>query len=60
MHFSLVASGLTLSPAGSYATGGRGAYSMTYSHYDEVPAHQQAKIVASAKAARAGQEVEAE
>ena len=42
------------------ATGGRGAYSMTYSHYDEVPSHQQAKIVANAKAQRAGQEVEAE
>ncbi|MEO5821299.1 MAG: elongation factor G [Vicinamibacteraceae bacterium] len=42
------------------ATGGRGAYSMSYSHYDEVPAHQQAKIVANAKAQRAGQEVEAE
>jgi elongation factor G len=42
------------------ATGGRGAYSMTYSHYDEVPSHQQAKIVASAKALKAGQEVEAE
>jgi elongation factor G len=42
------------------ATGGRGAYSMTYSHYDEVPAHQQTKIVAHAKALRAGQEVEAE
>jgi elongation factor G len=42
------------------ATGGRGAYSMAYSHYDEVPSHQQAKIVAKAKAQRAGQEVEAE
>ena len=42
------------------ATGGRGAYTMTYSHYDEVPAHQQTKIVSAAKAARAGQEVEAE
>jgi elongation factor G len=42
------------------ATGGRGAYSMAYSHYDEVPSHQQAKIVANAKAQRAGQEVEAE
>jgi elongation factor G len=42
------------------ATGGRGAYSMTYSHYDEVPSHQQAKIVASAKAQKAGHEVEAE
>ncbi len=42
------------------ATGGRGAYSMTYSHYDEVPSHQQAKIVAHAKAQKAGHEVEAE
>jgi elongation factor G len=42
------------------ATGGRGAYSMSYSHYDEVPSHQQAKIVATAKAQRAGHEVEAE
>jgi elongation factor G len=42
------------------ATGGRGAYSMTYSHYDEVPSHQQAKIVATAKAHKAGLEVEAE
>jgi elongation factor G len=42
------------------ATGGRGAYSMSYSHYDEVPSHQQAKIVASAKAQKAGHEVEAE
>jgi hypothetical protein len=33
---------------------------MTYSHYDEVPAHQQQKIVAAAKALKAGQEVEAE
>ena len=29
------------------ATGGRGAYSMDYSHYDEVPSHLQAKIVAA-------------
>ena len=33
-------------------TGGRGAYQMEYSHYDEVPAHLQQKIVASAKAER--------
>lgn len=33
-------------------TGGRGAYQMTYSHYDEVPAHLQQKIVATAKAER--------
>ncbi|MGE3842580.1 MAG: elongation factor G [Vicinamibacterales bacterium] len=41
------------------ATGARGSYHMEYSHYEEVPAHQQAKIIASAKAARAG-EVEEE
>ena len=40
------------------ATGGRGSYHMEYSHYDEVPAPQQAKIIAAAKAARAGLEVE--
>lgn len=36
------------------ATGGRGSYHMEYSHYDEVPAHQQSKIIASAKAERTG------
>jgi elongation factor G len=40
------------------ATGGRGTYHMEYSHYDEVPAHLQTKIVAAAKAERAGVEVE--
>jgi elongation factor G len=39
-------------------TGGRGTYSMEYSHYDEVPQHLQAKIIAIAKAERAGEEVE--
>ncbi len=38
-------------------TGGRGSYHMEYSHYDEVPNHLQAKIIASAKAER-GQAVE--
>jgi elongation factor G len=33
-------------------TGGRGAYHMEYSHYDEVPSHLQTKIVATAKAER--------
>jgi elongation factor G len=33
-------------------TGGRGSYHMAYSHYDEVPAHMQQKIVATAKAER--------
>jgi elongation factor G len=40
------------------ATGGRGSYHMEYSHYDEVPSHLQAKIIASAKAERTGVEVE--
>jgi elongation factor G len=34
------------------ATGGRGSYQMEYSHYEEVPAHLQAKIIAAAKAER--------
>ena len=40
------------------ATGGRGFYHMEYSHYDEVPSHLQSKIIATAKAERAGVEVE--
>jgi elongation factor G len=40
------------------ATGGRGSYHMEYSHYDEVPTPLQAKIVAAAKAERAGVELE--
>ncbi len=40
------------------ATGGRGSYHMEYSHYDEVPNQLQAKIIAAAKAERAGVEVE--
>jgi elongation factor G len=38
-------------------TGGRGSYHMEFSHYDEVPSHQQQKIIAAAKAER-GQAVE--
>jgi elongation factor G len=40
-------------------TGGRGSYHMEFSHYDEVPTHQQQKIIAAFKAER-GQAVEAE
>ena len=36
------------------ATGGSGSYHMEYSHYDEVPAHLQAKIISAAKTERAG------
>ena len=39
------------------ATSGRGSYHMEYSHYEEVPAHLQQKIVAAYKAER-GVEVE--
>ena len=34
------------------ATGGRGSYHMEFSHYDEVPAHLQAKIIAATKSER--------
>jgi elongation factor G len=34
------------------ATGGRGSYSMDYSHYEEVPSHLQSKIIAASKAER--------
>ena len=34
------------------ATGGRGSYHMEYSHYEEVPQAQQAKIIAAANAVR--------
>ena len=40
------------------ATGGRGSYHMEYSHYDEVPSHLQTKIIATAKAERAGEDIE--
>ncbi len=34
------------------ATGGRGSYHMEFSHYEEVPAHLHAKVVAEARADR--------
>ena len=34
------------------ATGGRGSYHMEFSHYEDVPSHLQAQIVAAAKAER--------
>ena len=40
------------------ATGGRGSYHMEYSHYEEVPHSAQAKIIATAKAARSGDALE--
>ena len=35
-------------------TGGRGAYHMEFSHYDEVPSHLHGKIIAASKAERVG------
>jgi elongation factor G len=40
-------------------TGGRGSYHMEMSHYDEVPAHLQEKIIAAAKAERGAEPEEA-
>ena len=34
------------------STGGRGSYHMEFSHYEEVPTHLQAKVIADAKAER--------
>jgi elongation factor G len=42
------------------ATGARGSYQMEYSHYEEVPSHLQTKIIAHAKAERAGEATEVE
>jgi elongation factor G len=42
------------------ATGGRGSYHMEYSHYEEVPSQLQAKIIAAAKAEKAGEGEEEE
>ena len=41
-------------------TGGRGSYRMTVSHYEEVPAHLQAKIIAAGQAAKEGKEAPAQ
>ena len=40
------------------ATGGRGSYHMEFSHYEEVPAHLHAKIVAASKAERGAEATE--
>ena len=40
------------------ATGGRGSYHMEYSHYEEVPHLQQARIIAAARAERTHEAVE--
>jgi elongation factor G len=40
------------------ATGGRGSYHMEFSHYEEVPPHLHAKIIAASKAERGAEEAE--
>jgi elongation factor G len=40
------------------ATGGRGSYHMEFSHYEEVPAHLHAKIIAASKAERGAEAAE--
>jgi len=36
-------------------TGGRGSFTLEFDHYEEVPAHLTEKIVAEAKARKAGE-----
>ena len=40
------------------ATGGRGSYHMEFSHYEEVPQHLHAKIIAASKAERGAEQPE--
>jgi elongation factor G len=51
---------LTYSSNLTSMTQGRGTFSMEFSHYDIVPAHIAEKVVAAAKAARAGEAPEEE
>ena len=47
---------LTYEPALTSMTGGRGSFHMEFSHYEEVPAHLIAKIVAERKAEKEAKE----
>jgi len=40
------------------STSGRGSYHMEFSHYEEIPAHLQAKVIAEAKAERGEEQAE--
>jgi len=40
---------LTYAPDLNSKTGGRGTYTMEFSHYEEVPAHMTEKVIAQAK-----------
>jgi elongation factor G len=51
---------LTYEQSLTSSTGGRGSYHMDFSHYEEVPSHLQAKIVAAAKAERGEEAAEEE
>jgi elongation factor G len=65
-HSQVLKAQVPMSEMLNYASGltsmtqGRGSFAMEFSHYDVVPAHIAEKIVAAAKAARAGEEVEEE
>ena len=58
-HFDPAIAARTYEQHLTSVTGGRGSYHMEFSHYDEVPSHQQQKIIAAFKAER-GHAVEAE
>ena len=49
---------LNYAPTLNSITGGRGDFRMEFSHYEEVPAHIQQKIIEAAKKAKAGEETE--
>jgi len=59
-HNEVIKAHVPMSEMLSYAsilksiTGGRGSYRMKMSHYEEVPAHLQTKIIAAHKAAKEG------
>jgi len=65
-HTTVIKAQVPLAEMLSYAsdltskTGARGSYTMEFSHYDEVPANLADKVIAHAKAGRAGEEEEEE
>jgi elongation factor G len=65
-HSQVLKAQVPMSEMLNYASGltsmtqGRGSFAMEFSHYDIVPAHIAEKVVAAAKAARTGEEVEEE
>jgi len=65
-HTTVIKAQVPLAEMLSYAsdltskTGARGSYTMEFSHYDEVPGNLSEKVIANAKAGRAGEEEEEE